>query len=68
MTDEIADICEGVVPQHPPMMFINPASANSFIIDAINSGDWSYSPKALGRPALGWQLIGTSAILDSSSK
>ena len=65
---EIAVICEGVVPHHPPTMLIKPSSANSFIIDAVNSGDSSYSPKALGKPAFGWQLIGTSEIPDSSSK
>ena len=46
-------ICSGVVPQHPPIMFIHPWSAKSFRKSANSSGVWSYSPIALGKPALG---------------
>ena len=46
-------MCAGVVPQQPPTMFTKPASANSSRMPAVSSGASSYSPKALGRPALG---------------
>ena len=49
----IASICSGVVPQQPPRILTNPASANSPTITAISSASWSYSPNSLGRPAFG---------------
>jgi hypothetical protein len=49
----IALMCAGVVPQQPPMTLSMPAAAHGPICTAIASGDSSYSPKALGRPALG---------------
>ena len=51
----IASICAGVVPQQPPTRLTKPDSANSPSTALISSGVWSYPPKALGRPALGWQ-------------
>ena len=49
----IALICCGVVPQQPPIMLRKPARAHSPIWSAITSASRSYSPKALGSPALG---------------
>ena len=49
----IEAMCAGVVPQQPPTRLTNQASANSATIAAVSSGDSSYSPKALGSPALG---------------
>ena len=49
----ISAMCSGVVPQQPPRMFTRPASANSPTTSPMVTGDWSYSPKAFGRPALG---------------
>jgi hypothetical protein len=49
----IAAMCAGVVPQQPPTMLTKPASANSSRTAAVSSGDSSYSPNALGRPAFG---------------
>lgn len=50
----IASMCAGVVPQQPPTILRKPAAANSSTTTAISAGDSSYSPKAFGRPALGW--------------
>ena len=63
----ISFIWSGVVPQHPPTIFSNPLCANSEIIFAIDSGDSSYSPNSLGRPALGYTKTLISAIIESSS-
>ncbi len=63
----MALICDGVVPQHPPTRFTRPASANSFIISAMASGDSSYSPNSFGNPAFGYTKTGISAIVESSS-
>ncbi len=49
-------------------MFNQPFSANSPIIAAISLGPRSYCPISLGKPALGWQLIGADAIFDNSSR
>ncbi len=49
----MAAMWSGVVPQQPPARLTKPASANSRSISAVSSGDSSYSPNALGRPALG---------------
>jgi hypothetical protein len=49
----MAAMCSGVVPQQPPTRLTNPASANSPITAAVSSAASSYSPKALGSPALG---------------
>ncbi len=49
----IAAMCAGVVPQHPPTRLTSPASANSASTAAVSAAASSYSPKALGRPALG---------------
>ena len=35
----MALMCDGVVPQHPPIKFTKPASANSLTIAAMASGD-----------------------------
>ena len=48
-----ARMCAGVVPQHPPKIFTYPSSKNSLTCEAINSGDSSYAPISLGKPALG---------------
>ncbi len=52
----MALMCAGVVPQQPPMMLRKPDCAHSAISFAIASGDSSYSPNSLGRPALGCAL------------
>ncbi len=62
-----ARMCRGVVPQQPPTTFTNPDRANSPTNAAISGGVWSYPPKALGNPALGWQLTAMFARRDSSS-
>jgi hypothetical protein len=49
----MAAVCAGVVPQQPPTRLTKPASANSPSTAAVSAGASSYSPKALGRPALG---------------
>ena len=49
----MARMCSGVVPQQPPTMFTNPLAANSLKISAVSPAVSSYSPKALGSPALG---------------
>jgi len=49
----MARMCSGVVPQQPPTMLIQPASAHWRMCPAMNSGLSSYSPNSLGRPALG---------------
>ena len=46
-------ICAGVVPQQPPTIFKNPERAHSDTCGFISSTVKSYSPKALGKPALG---------------
>ena len=63
----MAAMCGGVVPQQPPTMLTRPAVANSPTTRAIASGVSSYSPKALGRPALGWAETKQSAMRDSSA-
>ena len=63
----IAAMCSGVVPQHPPTMLTSPEVANSPTTRAIASGVSSYSPNALGRPALGWAETKQSAIRSSSA-
>ncbi len=62
----MAAMCSGVVPQHPPTMLTSPSPANSPSTAAIWSGVSSYSPNALGSPALGWQETKQSARRDSS--
>ena len=52
-TPAIAAMCAGVVPQQPPTRLTKPLSANSARTAAVSSGDSSYSPNALGRPAFG---------------
>ena len=49
-------MCSGVVPQHPPIILMNPLSHHFLAYLAIDSGVSSYSPKALGNPALGFLL------------
>ena len=49
----IARMCAGVVPQQPPTMFRNPASANSRRMPAVKAGVSSYPPISLGSPAFG---------------
>ena len=49
----MAAMWSGVVPQQPPARLTNPASANSPTMAAVSSGASSYSPNALGSPALG---------------
>jgi hypothetical protein len=46
-------MCSGVVPQQPPTMLMNPLRANSPTSSAVSQAASSYSPKALGSPALG---------------
>ena len=58
----------GVVPQQPPRRFTKPLSANSRSSAAVSSGRSSYSPKALGRPAFGWQLTQVPATRASSAR
>jgi hypothetical protein len=48
-----AAMWSGVVPQQPPSRLTSPLTANSSTTLAVWSGVSSYSPKALGRPALG---------------
>ncbi len=60
-------MCSGVVPQQPPTIFSQPSFAHSPICADIDSGVSSYSPKAFGRPAFGWQEVRVSAIFESSS-
>ena len=57
----IASMCAGVVPQQPPTMLTSPLPANSPSVVAIWSGVSSYSPNALGRPALGCTETNVSA-------
>ncbi len=52
----IAAMCGGVVPQQPPSIFTQPSLAHSATMAAVCSGLSSYSPIALGRPALGYAL------------
>ena len=49
----MAEICSGVVPQHPPTMFRLPDESIPLSFDCISSGVSSYSPISLGKPALG---------------
>ena len=49
----MAPMCCGVVPQQPPTRLSSPESANSPTMAAVSSATSSYSPKALGSPALG---------------
>jgi 5-methyltetrahydrofolate--homocysteine methyltransferase len=53
MVRAIAAICSGVVPQQPPTMLTMPCSHHSRTWAAVVSGPSSYSPRSLGRPALG---------------
>src|SRR5690606_2654018 len=46
-------ICSGVVPQQPPIILIIFSSKYAFTSACISLAVWSYSPKALGKPALG---------------
>ncbi|MCY1277422.1 hypothetical protein D9M70_261140 [compost metagenome] len=64
----MASMCAGVVPQQPPMMLRKPEAANSSTTTAISAGVSSYSPKAFGRPALGWAETKVSALVASSSR
>ncbi len=52
-TPAMAPMWAGVVPQQPPTMLTRPDSANSCRIAAVSWEASSYSPKALGSPALG---------------
>ena len=63
----MARMWAGVVPQHPPTRLTRPLSANSDTIAAVSSAASSYSPKALGRPALGYADTKMSAMRDSSA-
>src|SRR4051794_32399011 len=63
-----ADTCSGVVPQHPPTRFTRPLVANSPTMDEVSSADSSYSPKALGSPALGYAETKQFATRDSSAR
>ena len=47
----------GVVPQQPPIMFTSPSFTISPILGAMLSAVSSYSPMALGSPALGYAEI-----------
>ncbi len=67
MACAIALMCSGVVPQQPPTMFSQPLLAHSPIWRPMDSGVSSYSPKAFGRPAFGWQETAVSARPASSS-
>ncbi|MNG32929.1 hypothetical protein D3C84_1190570 [compost metagenome] len=64
----MAWMCGGVVPQQPPTMLRKPLAANSSTTAAISAGVSSYSPKAFGRPALGWAETWVSALFASSSR
>ena len=61
----MAFICSGVVPQQPPTIFINPSSRYDCNISLIICGDWSYSPKGFGNPALGCAEILKSVATDN---
>jgi hypothetical protein len=63
----MARMCSGVVPQQPPITLSQPLLAHSPTCAAIDSGVSSYSPKAFGRPALGWHEVWVSARRASSS-
>ncbi len=63
----MALMCAGVVPQQPPVMLSQPASAQSRMKAAVSSGSSSYSAIALGRPALGCAETRVSAMRASSS-
>src|SRR5690606_3068924 len=58
----MARMCSGVVPQQPPLLLTRPDCANAPSTAAISAGVSSYSPKAFGRPALGWALTWQSAM------
>ncbi len=64
----IAEMWSGVVPQHPPTRLTKPLPANSPRIVAVSSGASSYSPNALGRPALGYADTHVSATRESSAR
>ncbi|MCY1238191.1 hypothetical protein D9M72_509160 [compost metagenome] len=64
----MAWMCGGVVPQQPPTMLSRPLAANSSTTSAICAGLSSYSPKALGRPALGCAETWVSALAASSAR
>ena len=63
----MARMWAGVVPQQPPTRLTSPLAANSDTTAAVSSAASSYSPKALGSPALGYADTKTSAIRDSSA-
>ncbi len=63
----MARMWSGVVPQQPPVMLSQPASAHSRMKAAVSSGSSSYSAIALGSPALGWAETSVSAMRESSS-
>ncbi len=60
-------MCSAVVPQQPPTMLSQPFLAHSPMMAAMFSGVSSYSPKALGNPAFGWQETKASDTAASSS-
>ncbi len=64
----MAAMCSGVVPQQPPTILNKPSLAYWAMISAINSGEWSYSPNALGSPALAYKLTYSVQTGASSSK
>ncbi len=68
VTCAIWRMCSGVEPQQPPTRLTRPDLAKSSKIAAISSAVWSYSPKALGKPALGCAETCVSAKRDNSSK
>jgi len=51
-------ICLGVVPQHPPIIFIPELFIKFFNISTVSSGVSLYSPISLGSPAFGYIEIG----------
>ena len=53
-------ICSGVVPQHPPTIFIYSFSKKLFTFSANVSGVSLYTPSSLGNPALGYAEINVS--------
>ncbi len=63
----MARMCSGVVPQQPPVMLSQPASAHSRMRAAVSAGSSSYSAMALGSPAFGCAETSVSAMRASSS-
>lgn len=64
----ISEMYSGVVPQQPPTMFTKLLSRYCSICDFISSGVSSYSPNALGNPALGYAEMATSVLEAMASK